>query len=156
MAERIIDYDRGVIINIHQGSGMDVYMYADDPGVFLNAHGDVISDALAAEAGYDIEKLGKERVRKSRKQQALEMIDAELADDKDVKEEVLEERGGYKMISTGLGRYHVVDPDGNRLTSFPVSEEMAKKLFDGMAPAQAEDAVVKPVVGGKPAGIKKA
>lgn len=128
-----IDYDRGVIINTHQSSGMDVFMYVDDPGKFLNAHSKVVSDEIAGEAGYDITKLAKDRVKKERKEQAMSMIDAELADDKDVVQEVVAEKNGYKIITTGLGRHHVIDPDGNRLNSFPLLPEAAEKLMNGMA-----------------------
>ncbi len=127
-----IDYDRGVIINTHRPSGMDVFMYVDDPGHFLNAHSAQVSDDIAREAGYDVEQLAKERLKKERKAQAMQMIDAELADDKDVTEETIVEKDGYKVVSTGLGRNHVIDPDGNRLTSFPLALEAAKKLLDGM------------------------
>lgn len=129
----VIDYDRGVIINVHQASGIDVFMYVDDPGKFLTAHGTPVTDILAKEAGYDVEKLAKDRVKKSRKEQALQMIDAELADDKDVKEDIVEEKNGWKIITTGLGRHHLIDPDGNRLTSVPQPLEAAQKLLNGMA-----------------------
>lgn len=128
-----IDYDRGVIINVHQATGMDVFMYVDDPGVFLTAHGKVVPDEIASEAGYDTTKLAKERDKKSRKAQAMQMIDDELADDKDVKEEVVEERNGFKIVATGLGRHYLIDPDGNRLTSISQPLEAAKKLLNGMA-----------------------
>lgn len=128
-----IDYDRGVIINIHQASGMDVYMYVDDPGKFLTAHAQIVSDAIAKEAGYDVEKLAKDRVKKERKAQALQMIDNELSDDKDIKEDVVDERNGWKIVSIGLGRHHLNDPDGNRITSVPQPLEAAQKLLNGMA-----------------------
>lgn len=138
MADRKIDYDRGVIINAHKASGMDVFMYVDDPGNYLNAHGGKVSSELAAEAGYDIQKLEKERVRRERKLTASQLIDAELADDKDVSQEVVEERDGYKLVSTGLGRHYVLDPDGNKLTPVHMSLEVATKLLDGMAPKKVE------------------
>lgn len=128
-----LDYDRGLIINVHQTSGMDIYMYVDDPGVFLTAHGKPVSDELAKEAGYDVVKLAKDKNKKQRKAEANAMIDAELADDKDIKEEVVEERNGYKIVTTGLGRHHLIDPDGNRLTSVPQPLESAQKLLKGMA-----------------------
>lgn len=128
-----VDYDRGVIIVTHQLSGMDVFMYVDDPGKYFNAHSGPVSEAIAREAGFDTEKLAKDRVKKSRKDQALAMIDAELSDDKDTKEETVEERNGYKIVTTGLGRHHLVDPDGNRLTNVPLPLEGAQKLLAGMA-----------------------
>lgn len=127
-----IDYDRGVIIATHPGSGMDVFMYVDDPGKFLNAYSATVSDSIAKEAGYDVEKLSKDRVKKERKENAIALIDAELADDKDVKEEVVMEKNGFKIITTGLGRHHLVDPEGNRLTPNPLPRESAEKLLNGM------------------------
>lgn len=133
MADRKIDYDRGVIINTHSPTGMDVFMYVDDPGVYLNAHGGSVSMGIAKEAGYDVDKLEKHRAMKSRKAQAAQMIEAEFADEKDQVEEVIKERNGYSVVSTGLGRHHVLDPDKNRLNAHPLSIEVAMKLLDGMA-----------------------
>lgn len=132
MPQGKIDYDRGVIINVHAASGMDVFMYADDPGVFLNAHGGEVKDFIAKEAGYDIEKLAKDKLKKSRKAQASAMIEAEFADDKDMTEDVVAEVDGYTIVTTGLGRHHVLDPDGNRLSAFPLSLEAAQNLLNGM------------------------
>lgn len=128
-----VDYDRGVLIKTHQQTGMDVFMYADDPGKYFSAHSKPVGETLAKEAGYDVEKLAKDRVKKERQAQAMAMIDDEMADDKDIKEDIVSERNGYRIITTGLGRHHVIDPDNNRLTAVPVSLEIAKKLFDGMA-----------------------
>lgn len=128
-----IDYDRGVIINTHQLSGMDVFMYVDDPGVYLTAHGRPVAENLAQQAGYDIEKLAKDRVKKARKMQAMSIIDNELSDESDVREDIVEERNGFQLLTTGGGRHHVVDPDGNRLTMTPLPLESAQQLFNGMA-----------------------
>lgn len=140
MADRKIDYDRGVIINTHQATGMDVFMYVDAPGKFLTAHGLPVADAIAKEAGFDIDYLGKERVKKERKQRAFAAIDAELADDKDAKTEIVAEKNGYQLVSTGSGRHHVNDPDGNRLTSIPLSLDQAERLMLSMAGAEADAA----------------
>lgn len=134
MSERVIDYDRGVIIQSHH-SGMDVFMYVDTPGVFLTAHGKDVSEQIAAEAGYDVAKLMKERIRRERIDQATKLISKELEDEKDLVENVVEEREGWKLVSTGLGRHNVVDPDGNILNRSPLVLDSAKRLFDGMAPA---------------------
>jgi hypothetical protein len=138
-----IDYDRGVIINTHERTGMDVFMYVDDPGKFLTAHSKVVPDEIAKEAGYDVEKLAKERNKKERKEKAMEMIDAELADDKDNRTETVLERNGYKVVTTGLGRHHVLDPDDNRLTNAPQSFEMAEKLLNAMAGAEKKEVSLK-------------
>lgn len=145
-----VDYDRGVIIINHAQTGMDIFMYVDDPGKFLNAHSAPVSDQLAKEAGFDVDKLSKERVKKERKTQAMAMIDAELSSENDVREEVVAEKSGYKIIATGAGRHHVVDPDQNRLSSFPLSLEDATKLMNGMVGVE----VQKPVTGAVAGRIK--
>lgn len=145
-----IDYDRGVIINIHSLTGMDVFMYADDPGKFLDAHGNIVPDVVAKEAGYDTEKLAKARVKKDRKEHALTLIDQEFADDKDTNEETVLEIDGFKVVTTGLGRHHVIDPDGNRLNNFPLTREAAEKLANQMG-----DAAPKTIETGSVSGKKK-
>ncbi len=49
-----IDYNRGCVKMSHPSSGMDVYMYKDDPGVYLDAFANVVSEAVAQACGYSI------------------------------------------------------------------------------------------------------
>lgn len=133
MAERVIDYDRGVIINVHKTTGMDVFMYVDSPGRFADAHGNVVPDSIAGESGFDIEKLGKERLRLERKKQANALIDKELADEADTAEKTLSERNGFKLVTIGLGRHNVRDPEGNILNTQPMAKESAQRLWAAMA-----------------------
>lgn len=130
---RKVDYDRGVIIMTHPGSGMDVYMYVDSPGVYLNANELHVPDNLAAAAGYDVERLSKEKLRMERKAKAGALIDKELSDDANTSEEEVSERNGFKLVSIGLGRHNVKDPDGNQLNAHPLPLESAQKLFVAMA-----------------------
>jgi hypothetical protein len=147
MAERKVDYDRGVIINVHPGTGMDVFMYVDAPGKYITAHSNEVSETIAREAGYDVEKLSKERTRLERKLAAAKLIDAELADDKDIEQVVVRERDGWKLVSFGVGRHNVVDPDGNVLNRSPLSLEMGEKIFVSFAGE--EKVEEKPDGGGK-------
>lgn len=133
MAERKIDYDEGVLIMAHPGSGMDVFMYVSKPGEYLTAHATPVSDQVAKEAGYNVEQLSKERLRMARKAQASAIIDKELADDTNMTEECVNSRNGFKLISIGLGRHNVTDPDDNVLNKFPLPKESAEKLFYAMA-----------------------
>jgi len=128
-----IDYNRGVRIRSHP-SGVQVYMYNDEPGVFLNAFGHEVADALAQAAGYDVASLGRERLKKERMAQAMSMIENELSSEGTTEETLLVERRGFKIIGIGLGRFHLKDPDDNTLTPTPVSEEVAMLLLDQMAP----------------------
>lgn len=146
MADRVIDYDRGVIINVHKQTGMDVFMYVDSPGKFADAHGNPVPDSIAAESGYDTEKLGKERLRLERKRQANALIDKELADEADTVEKTLSERNGFKLVTIGLGRHNVRDPEGNILNSQPMAKEPAQRLWAAMA---GEDAKATTVISKK-------
>lgn len=136
-----IDYDRGVIINTHPGTGMDIYMYVDSPGFFLTAHAKPVPDELAKQAGYDVEKLAKERLRKSRREQALTAIDKELADSRDVEETVVKAIGAWKLVHIGLGRHFVIDPEGNRINPTPLTEEIGTRLLSTMSGEEKKEEV---------------
>lgn len=133
MADRVIDYDRGVLINVHKETGMDVFMYVDEPGKYLTAHGHPVPAAIAAQAGYDTEKLEKERIRQERKLQASAIIDKELSDEKDVVEIEVGKAAGFTLVSIGLGRHHLKDPEGNQITANPLTLEQGKKLLAAMS-----------------------
>lgn len=133
MADRKIDYDRGAIIMSHPGTGMDVFMYVDAPGEYLTAHAVPVPDDIAQAAGYDVARLAKERLRNQRKAQASAIIDRELADDANTNEECVDVRNGFHLVSIGMGRHNVKDPDGNILNAHPLPKEGAQKLFNAMA-----------------------
>lgn len=133
MTDRKIDYDEGVLIMTHPGSGMDVFMYVKQPGKYLDAHGNTVPDSLALEAGYKVEQLSKDRLRMERKAQASAIIDKELADDANTKEECVDIVNGFRLVSIGMGRHNVRDPDGNILNAHPMPKESAVTLFKAMA-----------------------
>ena len=132
-----VDYDRGVLIMLDPVSGMDVFMYVDSPGVYLTAHSKPVPEEIAKRAGYDVEKLAKDRLKGERKAQALRAIEEEMADEKDMREDVVcEDASGFKVITTGMGRHHVIDPDGNQLTRLALPKESALKLLRVMVDAE--------------------
>lgn len=126
-----IDYNRGVVKRIHGASGVSVYMYKDDPGVFLNQHGGPVDEALAEAAGFDVERFTKERTRKDRLAEAERLINEELGLSKGRK--VVETRAGYSLVDVGAAGFVIEDPDGLVLTPAPVSDEVAKSVFTQMA-----------------------
>lgn len=133
MTDRVIDYDRGAIINVHPGTGMDVFMYADNPGHYLTAHGMPVPIEIAREAGYNVDQLAKERLRIERKAQAGAIIDKELSNDANTQEECVDVLNGFRLVSIGMGRHNVKDPDGNVLNAHPLPKESAERLFKVMA-----------------------
>lgn len=132
-----IDLDRGAMMKRVMATGVDVYMYTDTPGVYLNAFGGVASPELAKEAGYDIEKYGKEKLRRERMDQAMREIEAELNMDT-IERSVHKELKGFKSINIGLGRYIVMDPEGNQLTKQPISREQSELLLEKLVPSDPE------------------
>jgi len=78
-----IDYDRGVVKRIHPNLGVDVYMYRDDPGVFLNAFGTEVDVELAKSCGFDVDKLEKAKRKKEMMAKAMIEIEAQLAEEAD-------------------------------------------------------------------------
>lgn len=129
-----IDYDRGVLKRIEPVSKLEVYMYVDTPGVYLNAHGTPVAEALGKSAGFPVEFYAKQRVRKERMAQAMDAISTEL----DLVENVttvVREKGGFKIVDIGLGRHQVHDPDGDNLTKEPLTAQQADLVLDQLVPS---------------------
>ncbi len=134
MAASTIDYDRGVTKKRHPKSGMDIYMYRDEPGVFRDAFGNPVDPRLARSAGYDTDALGKIKARKERFAAAFAAVEAELADENGLpKKQIVAERNGFKIVNLGLGRHVIEVPDGNTLNPTPVPKEEAEFIFDSVA-----------------------
>lgn len=135
---RAIDYDRGVIINVHKQTGMDVFMYLDTPGVYLNAHGGEVSEKLASEAGYDTVRWGKQRLIRERTADAHARIKEEL-EEAASQRRVVAERNGFQILDLGLGRHQVLH-DGEVLTKEVLPLDLAEELLEQLAPSQVEAA----------------
>jgi hypothetical protein len=128
-----IDYDRGVIKRNSTKLGVAVYMYVDDPGVFLNAFGTQVDDSLATDAGFDVAAFAKVKLKKDRISSAMAEIEAEMASQGPARN-VKFERDGFQVIDIGLERYNVEDPDGTVLNSNPLSAPQAKLLLEKLVP----------------------
>lgn len=103
------------------------------PGHFYNEHGDEVAPQLAAEAGFDVEKLTKERKKRERIAQAQAMIEAEFSD-APTKREVVKEENGYKVVHVGNDRHNVEDPEGNVLNPKAyLDKASALKVLKAMA-----------------------
>lgn len=135
MAERKIDYDRGCLKMIHP-LGIEVYMYYDEPGMYMNAYGTEISEDFAREAGFDVERLGKARKRKELFAAAHQGVLDQLAQDDAGVHDVVRERGGVSVVDIGIGRFVIEDADGTRLSPAHMSKEAALNLLDRMIPEE--------------------
>lgn len=126
-----IDLDRGVWMRSHPSIGMDIYMYVDDPGVYYDAHGNGVPKELAEAAGFDVETLQKEHLRKTAMDNAMAEIDAKYGSHE---KKVVKESGGYQVWDLGLGRYNVTDAKGNLLNKVPITKEQYEVLLKHLAP----------------------
>lgn len=131
-----IDYNRGVLIRSHPALQMDIYMYHDSPGVYLNGYGTEIAEALAAEAGYPVEVYSKEKERRRRVAQATEAIEREL-NAAAPQRKVVREQGGFRMVDMGLDRFQIEDPNGAVLHKDFLTKALADKLLNSLAPVVA-------------------
>jgi hypothetical protein len=154
-----IDFDRGVIIGKDQATGVNVYMYADTPGIYLNVQGLPVTTELAARAGFDIDKYYKARVKRERMAAAKAVIEQEL-DENNSKKKVIKERNGWAIVALGFGKHVIEDPDGQSVSERTLTGEEAQVVFDHLVPVSEEDggeveeAPEAPATKGKAAGKK--
>lgn len=141
---RKIDVNRGVSIRRHKESGMYVYMYKDEPGIYYNAFEVEISDNLARQAGFNVDEYAKKKLMREAMAKAQVEIARELEFALETKK-VVEERNGYKIVDIGSERYFVESPEGQNLNPVPVPRAVAVSILDSMFPKPEPEVEKKPV-----------
>ncbi len=131
MSANPIDENRGVIVRFGPGD-VEVVMYKDEPGIYLTNTGALVSEKIAAAAGFPVKALGQTREIQLRKTAALAAIEDEFQSS--TEEETIAEGGGFSVVSLGLGRHEVRDPNGETLTETPMSRKEAEMLLSKLAP----------------------
>ena len=137
MPDGPIDENLGVIVKFVKKSGIEVYMYKSEPGIYRTRSGDLIDKKIAFEAGFRVEELDRQKVIQERKAAALADIEDEFSIS--VEEKVLVSRGGYKAIRVGpatRGRYVIRDPEGKQITADTVDKKEAYRLISKLAPKE--------------------
>lgn len=129
-----IDLDRGVLSRSDPDTGMDIFMYHDKPGVFLSAHGSEVSIELARRAGFEVDKLLRERHIKEAVKAAQDKVLAEMDEADRGERVVVAEKGDFKIIDIGYDRYQVLSPDGDVLSPKPMNKREAVILLDQLVP----------------------
>lgn len=133
-----IDLDRGVHSRTHPATGMDVYMYVDDPGVYLTAHGTPVPEELAVQAGFPTQEYAKKRRIKLALAAAHNKVMQELAEANQGEKIVTKERDGFRVVDLGYDRYQVLSPDGDVLNTTYLSLNHALILLDQLVPPEEE------------------
>ena len=127
-----IDLNRGVTIKTDPATGARICMYKDQPGGFLNAHGTVVADTLAARCGFPVKDLLRERHKREAISRSAKEIEAEYEEKMAVKtkDKVLaESEDGYKAVQRPFGRCWVYGPDEKPINDRPLTKEEALHLF---------------------------
>lgn len=128
-----IDYDRGVEIRTHHLSGVDIFMYVDEPGVYLSAHGTQVSEQMARECGYPVDDQVRQRELKKKLKAAHDAIYQEMAQGEE-NSIVVCEKDGFQIVDIGLGRHQIMSPDGDKLTDVPLPLEQAQAVLQQLVP----------------------
>ena len=135
-----IDIDRPTTIRKHKDSGMYVYMYKDEPGVYLSQHGDVLPEKIGALVGFDVKRLAKERDRREKMAEfsakvSKELALAEASDEPDI----VATRGDYSVIALPGGHANVVSGSAGKLNQTPLSMPLAMELLGALAGEEESD-----------------
>jgi hypothetical protein len=131
--DRCLDADKGLSIRRHEGTDQQLFMYKTEPGLYLNAFGNEVSEKIAREAGFDVEKFSRQRLRSERLADAAAIVDAEMAQ-ADNKEAVkIAEHGGFAIMDVGFNRFVLETSEGDRVTPRAVTLAVAQSLLSKLS-----------------------
>lgn len=137
MSDPKIDYNRGV----HKQktvTGIEVYMFLDEPGVYYSAQGSQLPEEVASEAGFPIDKWRKLRLKKERTVAFNKALEEELEIEGQATKKVIKEREGWAISTSGFGKFFIEDPDGMVISNRTLTKAEAEKIFDKLVPPPIE------------------
>jgi hypothetical protein len=132
-----IDLDRGVEIHRDNATKIYVGMYVDKPGDFFDMRGRPVPDKFAEDAGFDVAKLSKEKIKREKMAEFAADLDRQMALAREIEPDekvVLVEGGDYRVVALASGYYNVEDNEGIPVNTRPVSEDAARDLFKRLVP----------------------
>lgn len=127
----MLDINRPTVIKTHK-SGARVAMYKDSPGVFLDIRGRPVSEDMARNAGFDVDRLLREKSRNEKLREAKAAIDESFGLTSEENDALVEADGRY-VKHIGGGRYGIFDQDGNRLVERAMTKDEANRLLGEMS-----------------------
>lgn len=139
MASRDIDVNRGVTIWKHPKGGMDVFMYKDTPGIYLDAHGREIPEKMAQQSGAPVEKYRKRRMIQEEQAKVAEALREKYDVDAP---EVVTEVNGLQLMELPGGMMRVAR-EGEYLSD-PIPPGFARELFEDMSGVKLEEEDASP------------
>lgn len=151
-----IDLDRGVMTRFHP-SGFKVHTYIGnaegrgaDPGTYFDENGLVIDKRIAREAGFDVERDLREKVKQNRLAEARAALEAEYKSEEDKLAEIMSGKGSYDVRHIGAGQYAIFDKkgaDGKRLTRVGMTKADVEVFVGPLAPDANDPAVLNELLG---------
>lgn len=126
-----LDRDRGCVIRYHN-SGMRVAMYYDAPGEYYDEMGNAVTDAVAAQAGFDVIRLRKEQKKMADLNAYRKKLDSEYAEQEELLAKAMSEGlENLEVRSTGGGQFAIFNGD-TKLTKFALDRAEAEELISAM------------------------
>jgi hypothetical protein len=112
--------------------GLTIYMYKNEPGVYYDVHGKKLPEALAKKAGFDTSTNAKLRKKRAAmadfEKQMAEALALEVEE-----EEVLAQKGDWKVVALPMDRAKIVDVEtGDTVTAVPMPRKDALMLLDNL------------------------
>jgi hypothetical protein len=140
-----IDVTRGVEIRRDRSTGVRVYMYINEPGVYLNAFGKPLAESFANKAGFPTERYSRmrnarEKIADFTRKMQHEMDVSSLTENR----EVVVARGGYTVYAMPYGNAIVTSDEGDNLTPTPIAQASALELLEALAPTPVAETKIKP------------
>lgn len=123
-----INRARGCIIRIHP-AGMRVIMYHDSPGVFVDERGESVTQKVAAAAGYDVQRLAKQKRKQEKLHRLQAELDREFSDQEDAIARAMSSDGKLTVKATGGGQYAIFNND-TRVTTHALNKKEAETLLE--------------------------
>lgn len=141
-----IDVNRGVEIRRERSTGVRVYMYVSEPGVYLNAFGKPIAESFAAKAGFPVEQYARARTAREKIADFTRKMQDEMnVENLTENRKVLASRGGYTVYEMPYGNAVVVSDEGDNLTPTPIAKAQAMELLEALVPETPEPKVATKV-----------
>lgn len=134
MGERI-NLDRGVMQRFHPG-GMRISMYLDSPGVYLTENGDPVPELLAEQAGFDVKKHAKDKVKQEKVAAFKAQLERDMASEEDAISQALSGEGRVDVRPIGGGQYAIFDKEGKRMTKVAMSRADAEAIVGPLPDAE--------------------
>lgn len=134
-----LDLNRGVMTKFHPQNGMRISKYIDTPGSYYTDTAEPVAPELARQAGFDVEKDMREKLKQERLAAAKRAIEAELREEEDAIAEALSGKSGFDVRHLGGGQYALFGKDGKKLTRVAMTKADAELLLGKAIESDAND-----------------